>query len=667
MNDDDGTQGGTLDHTLGHTLGRAPGGTAPLRLLTAVAVGVFALLGAQTLRMQVFDPAVPASMRAGIPRVDAIPAPRGLITDRTGTVVASNVPRYRIALVPGELPKDAAARVEVLQRIAAVTRIPAVDLYEAATTGLALVDPHAPVVVRDRVSGLDAILFRAALADVPAARVEVTASRTYDPTGALAHVLGYVGALPADRAAALVAEGYPLDARIGLAGVEARYEQALRGTPGRRLVIADPTGRVLREAGVEPATPGANVVLSIDARLQRATAAALQRGMDRGLSVARTNTGQARPAPAAGGAAAVVDVRTGELLAMVSLPSYDPNLFDGAGDAGAHADALARIFADPARPLVDRTYMEVHAPGSIFKPLVALAALEEGVATPSTRIFSGGAISVRDEYRPDVYYTFRDWMAHGDLDLIGAIARSSDVYFYELAGGYSEDGRVLFRGLGADHLSRWARAAGLGRRTGIDLPGEAAGLVPDTRWKERTVGDPWVLGDTYTYGIGQGYLTTSPIQMAMLTAAIANGGDLLVPHVVRGVEVRGTFTATPTRITARLPGSAANYEVVRRGMAAAAAPAGTANTGAPAGVPIGGKTGTAEFGQAYPDGQYDTHGWYIGFAPYERPQIAVAVYLEYGVGQTHAGPVAREILEEYLRLDGGLSNPNPSSTSRALR
>ena len=634
------------------------GGTGPLRLLTAAALLALTLLGAQTLRLAVLDPAVPAALRDGTPRVDPIPAPRGLITDRNGTVLASNVPRYRVAVLPGELPREATTRNDVLQRIAAATRIPAIDLYEAATSSLALLDPHTPIVVRDSISGLDAVLFRAALAGLPAAHVEAAPARRYDASAALAHILGYAGPLPADRAATLVARGYALDARVGLAGVESQYEEVLRGTPGRRLVITDPTGRVLREAGVQPPTPGANVVLSIDAPLQRATAAALRRGIDRGLSIVRADTGQRRPPPAPGGAAAVVDVRTGEVLAMVSLPDYDPNLLNGDGDP----TTLARVFADPARPLVDRTYMEVHAPGSIFKPLVALAALEEGIATPQTRIFSSGAISVRDEYRPDVTYTFRDWMAHGDLDLVGAIARSSDVYFYELAGGYSEAGSELFRGLGSDRLAKWARAAGLGRPTGIDLPGEAAGLVPDAVWKQRTVGDPWVLGDTYTYGIGQGYLTTSPMQMAMLAAAIANGGDILAPRVVHGIEAGGAFTPLPTQVTARIPGSVANFEVVRRGMAAAAAPAGTANTGSPAVVPIGGKTGTAEFGQAYPDGQYDTHGWYIAFAPYERPEIALVVYLEYGVGQTHAGPVAQEILEAYLRLNAG-----PANASRASR
>lgn len=626
-----------------------------LRLLAATTVLLLALLALQALRLQVFDPLVPPTVRNGVARVIPIEAPRGLITDRNGTVLARNVPRYSVLLVPGYLPADPIARQELFMRVEQVIHVASADLQRAATTGLALIDAYAPVTVRDGISNDDAITMRAALAGVPGVSVGTSAARAYERTGALAHILGYVASLPAERAEALLTQGYSLDSRIGLAGVETQYEQALRGTPGRRLVLADPGGRVLRDVGEEPPTPGANIVLSIDLRLQRAVEAALQRGIANGLAVVRRNTGQQRPAPTPAGAAVVVDVHSGELLALVSLPSYDPNLFDGS----ASGDAIGQILSDPARPLVDRTYMETHAPGSIFKPLVAVAALEEGVATPNTHIFSNGALTVRDEYRPDVFYTFRDWTVHGDLDLNRAIARSSDVYFYQLAGGYSENGRELFHGLGPERLARWARAAGFGKATGLDLPGEAAGLVPDPAWKLRTTGDPWVLGDTYTFGIGQGYFTASPLQMALLAAAIANGGDVLVPRVVRGLDAGGGVAPAPARVAEQLPVSAANLAVVQRGMASAAAMAdGTAATGVPNGVAIAGKTGTAEFGQAYPDGQYDTHGWYIAYAPLDHPQIAIAVYLEYGVGQTHAGPVAKEILQGYFALPNGTTTPN---------
>ncbi|MSQ31557.1 MAG: penicillin-binding protein 2 [Dehalococcoidia bacterium] len=633
----------------------ASSAAARLRTLLVVVCVIGAILTAQVLRLQVFDPAVAASASGGIPRVVPIEAPRGLIVDRNGTVLARNTPRYRVTLIPGELPAGGDARRELLLRIARSLRIAYSDLEQVATSRLAIMDPFAPVMLRQGLTGDEAIALRAALAGVAGTRVDVAPARGYEPTGALAHILGYVGALPAERAPALLAEGYALSSRIGLAGVEIQYEEALRGTPGRRLVLSDPQGRELHALGEQAPAPGANVVLAIDLRLQRAAEAAVARGIDRGLTILRPPS-QPRPRPPAAGAAVVLDVHTGEVLAMVSQPSYDANIFERGTD-----DAVAALLTDPARPMVDRSYMEVHAPGSIFKPLVAVAALQEGVVTPQTRIWAGGSLTVRSQYDPNVVYVFGDWAVHGNVDLNRAIARSSDVYFYELAGGYWEDGRETFRGLGADRLARWARLAGLGRPTGLDLPGEAPGLVPDSAWKRRVVGDDWLLGDTYTFGIGQGYLTTSLMQMVTLTAAIANRGEAPVPRVVRGIERGGVFTPTSARVGNWLPVSAEHLAVVRRGMASAAADFdGTAATGVPQGVTIGGKTGTAEFGQPYPDGGFDTHGWYIAFAPFDNPQIAVAVYLEYGVGQTHAGPVAKEIMEAYF------SGP-PHAGSRVAR
>ena len=634
---------------------RAQGaGSARVRVLSAVAFAICTVLAGQALRLQVFDPAVPASARGGIPRVVRVEAPRGLITDRNGIVLARNAPRYHVEMIPGDLPADAGARRASLLRIAQTLRIAYSDLEQAATSARALVDPFAAITLRQGMTDEEAIMVRAALAGVPGTRVATAPSRQYEPTGALAHILGYVSALPSERAEVLQAEGYTLDSRIGLAGVETQYERALRGTPGRRLVLSDPQGRELQPLGEEPPTPGSSVVLSIDLGLQRAAEAAVARGVERGLTVLRPTT-QRRPKPLPAGAAVVLDVRSGEVLAMVSQPSYDANVFERGTN-----DAVSALFTDPARPLIDRSYMEVHAPGSIFKPLVAIAALEEGIVTPQTRIWAGGSLTVRSQYDPNVVYVFGDWAVHGNVDMNRAIARSSDVYFYELAGGYWESGRETFKGLGADRLARWARLAGFGKPTGLDLPGEAAGLVPDSAWKRSVIGDEWLLGDTYTFGIGQGYLTTSLMQMATLTAAVANRGDVPVPRVVRGTAQGGMFTPTPARVGARLPVSADHLAVVRGGMAAAAADAdGTAGTGVPNGVKIGGKTGTAEFGQPYPDGGFDTHGWYIGFAPLDNPQIAVAVYLEYGVGQTHAGPVAKEILEAYFST--------PASGNRAAR
>ncbi len=626
-----------------------PRSRSRLRALPLLALLVCALLTIQVLRLQVFTPPVSASAREGIPRIVPIEAPRGLITDRNGLVLARNVPRYQMSLIPGELPTGGQARRDALLNIARVLRIPYNDLEHASTTGLAIIDPFAAIALRRGITDDEAVTFRAALAGVPGARVDVAASRLYESTGALAHILGYVSTLPSERASALLDHGYALDSRIGLSGVETQYEHELRGTPGRRLLLSNPQGRELRELGVDPPVPGGNVVLSIDLDLQRAAERALKRGIERGLTTLRPTT-QTRPEVLPAGAAVVLDVHNGEVLAMVSNPAFDANIFERGSD-----QAVSALFTDPGRPLIDRAYMEVHAPGSVFKPLVAIAALEEGVVTPQTRIWSGGSLTVRSQYDPGVVYVFGDWAVHGSVDMNRAIARSSDVYFYEVAGGLWEGGEETFTGLGVERLAQWARRAGVGAPTGIDLPGEAPGLVPDAAWKRKVVGEDWVLGDTYTFGIGQGYLTTSLLQMATLAAVVANGGEIPIPRIVRGIERNGVLTPTTIGAGHRLEASADHMAVVRGGMASAAGDIdGTAATGVPGGVAIGGKTGTAEFGQPYADGGFDTHGWYIGFAPLDKPEIAIAVYLEYGVGQTHAGPVAKDILEAYFH---GSSSP----------
>lgn len=623
----------------GTTDGASASTVVRVRLLQAVLILGLIVLAVRVVLMQWLDPVIPPEYGDGLaPRALQVEPSRGLILDRDGEVLARNEPEFRVLLTPGELPTNPEERRAALLDLERASGISFADLEEAATTGLAVVDPYAPVIVDDGLDPDEAIEVRARLSGLPGLTVEASPSRRYVDEPTLAHILGYIGKLPAEEAEALTAQGYPLDGHIGLSGVESVYEDALRGDPGRRLVLSDPQGREVELLASDSARPGADAVLSIDLGLQRATASALARGMDAGMAVVRTNTGQQREAPIQLGAALVMDVHTGELLASVSLPSYDTNLFMDGDD-----EAIERVFTDKANPLIDRTYMSPRSPGSIFKPLVALAALEEGTATENTHIYSSGAISIPDQYNPGVVYVFRDWMAHGDLDMRRALARSSDVYFYYLVGGYQD-----FEGMGPDTLAKWARAAGLGRTTGLDLPGEITGLVPDTEWKEDEFGESWLLGDSYPYSIGQGYLTVTPLQMAVLTSAIANGGDLLEPRVVHGFRSGGIVKPLPVQTTGHLEASEAHYEVVREGMRAAADPAGTAFTGVPQGVTMGGKTGTAEFGQPYPDGEFDTHGWYMGFAPYDNPEVAVVVYLEYGVGSTHAGPVAKEILEAYF-------------------
>lgn len=615
-------------------------GGGRLLLLRIVAVLGFAVLGLQLVRMQVFEAARYRELAARRQvRELPIEPSRGAILDRSGIVLARNVPQYAVELIPAELPDDFERRRRILEALGRQTGNHPDSLDAAADQGMRSRDPFAPIRLQ---SGLDtpaAITARAMLADMPGVHVVASPTRVYEGGELVPHILGSVGPIQPDQVETFSAQGYTLGAVVGQGGVEATFEAALRGTVGTQVIAADPVGGELARLGSSAARPGDDVILAVDLDLQRAATEALREGIARGLPPGGLDA-DGRPALAAG-AAVVMDVRNGEVRALVSLPSYDANVFARHGDPAA----IPALLSDPARPLLDRAYMEVHSPGSIFKPIVGVAALQEGIATPQTRITSTGALTITSEYDPSVQYVFRDWAAHGTLDFNGGMARSSDVYFYYLAGGYRE-----FAGLGAERVARYARAFGLGAPTGIDLPGEAAGLVPDPAWKQRVVGDGWLLGDTYTFGIGQGYLTATPLQMAVATSAIANGGEVLKPRIVSAT--RGADGAHPTSrvVQRRIPAEPRHLAQVREAMLAAAAKGGTAADGRPAGLTIGAKTGTAEFGTKLPDGSYDSHGWFIAFAPYERPEIAVVVYLEHGVGATHAGPVARRVLEAYFSL-----------------
>jgi penicillin-binding protein 2 len=330
---------------------------------------------------------------------------------------------------------------------------------------------------------------------------------------------------------------------------------------------------------------------------------------------------------------------------MVSLPSFDNNVFSGT----VTEEELQALLDDPGRPLLNHAISEMYPPGSIFKQVTGTAALQEGVATPSTTITSHGYITVPNQYDPSIRYVFRDWAALGTLNFYGGVAMSSDVYFYYLAGGYYEDGQEIFRGLDVENLARYARAFGLGASTGIDLPGESAGLVPDPSWKENTVHEPWVIGDTYNMGIGQGYVATTPLQMVLVTTAIANGGDVLVPRVVKDVvDAEGNVVVPFQRtVRRRLPVDASHLSVFREAMRQAVS-WGTADRASVSGIQIGGKTGTAEFGQPLPGNQYETHGWFTGFAPFEDPEVAVVVFLQKGNGALNAAPTAARILDYYF-------------------
>jgi penicillin-binding protein 2 len=445
----------------------------------------------------------------------------------------------------------------------------------------------------------------------------------------VAHILGFVGRIDEQEYNELRSQGYGMNDRLGKAGVEYTYEDILRGTAGFRLEEIDAAGKQVGAVRTSNPRPAGNLVLSIDLDLQKQVEEYLRRALGGSLNAS----------------AIVMNVHTGEVLSMASVPTYDNNILTDPVDQ----DRLNTLFDDPLKPMLNHAISEVNPPGSTFKLVTGTAALQEGVANPATTITSTGSISIEDEYTPGRYWVMRDWRALGTLNFYQGLAWSSDVYFYYLSGGFHSGGQA-FEGLGAERLAHYAREYGFGKETGIDLPGEAVGNVPDPDWKEETLDEIWTLGDTYNFGIGQGYLTVTPLQLVRMTAAIANGGNLLVPHVVKSVadEDGNIVQEIPTKVANTLPISPENLNIMHEAMRQAAV-YGPAQTGASSQVSIAAKTGTAEFGVQLPDGRYMTsHAWYTGYAPLDNPEIAVVVFLEKGVGATNAGPVAKQIFDYYF-------------------
>ncbi len=419
----------------------------------------------------------------------------------------------------------------------------------------------------------------------------------------LSQVIGYVSYPKKDS------KGVYYDERqTGITGLEAEYDSLLAGKNGQMLSETDALGRVRSEGTVIPAQEGRTLQLSIDADLQRLLANAIS-------TVARREGFIA-------GAGVILDTHSGAVRAIVSYPSYDSNVMSDGGPS----DIIAAYNTNPGHPFIDHAIQGVYTPGSVVKPFVASGALTDGLITPSTVIDDPGFISIPDPYRPGKEFLYRGWKALGPVDVRKAIAWSSDIFFYTVGGGFGS-----IQGLGIDRLEYWYRAFGLGSPTGIDLSGEAAGLIPNPAWKKSVFNEPWYLGDTYFTAIGQYSVQVTPIQMARATAAVANGGKLYTPTLVIG--------QTPTYTD--VPVDPAMLAVVRSGMRYGV-------TGALAGavnlpyIAVAAKTGTAETGTR---NQYD-NSWLEGFFPYDDPQYAFAVVLERG--PAGAGEQAVNVMRDFF-------------------
>ena len=551
----------------------------------------------------------------------SLSAPRGLITDRNGVPLAISQVSHAISLVPALLPSKKRGKIERLEKLTALGVLLNLSPQEIETrltqgriNGARIYDPT-PIV-----SDVDLATIARIEENRPrlgnAILVTDEPRRVY-PQGALApHVLGYVGlASPRDLERAKARQvALEFDDKVGKSGIERFYDDFLRGTAGAQIFDVDAQGQPLRTRQKIAEKPGASLQLTLDVKLQRAAEKALDRAR---------NTG----------AIAAIDPRSGEVLALASNPGYDPNLFSLTGDA--LKKAYQKIALNPKHPLLNRAVVSRFPPGSTFKPLVAVAGLEKGAINPHSSVNCPGYYQIAGR-------RFKCWAVHGrGVNLSKALAKSCDVYFYQMALKLGDP-----EGSGPQYLADTVRKFGLGRKTEIDLPSDEAGLIPDPIWRRKiNAKNPdlarWYPGNTLNMSIGQGDVLATPLQMALAIGAVANGGTLWKPHVLREAKSHsGEILENFKNVGQSVGVSSEILALVRSGMRDTV----TKGTGKPCNLPqveVAGKTGSAEdVHNVLP------HSWWVCFAPYKNPTIAIAVIVENsGHGSENALPVAREVLE----------------------
>ena len=633
-----------------------PTSRKPLWIITVLIVAMVGLLGTQLFRLQITGGQRNLGLADGNRlRQQITRAPRGIIYDRDHNILAQNLASFDITVTPSLLPASSDQRQQEYAKVGELLGMSTSDIANAAEThcingeranhtsasraSFDCLSSTQPRLITSNVARDTALNFDQSSTSVPAFNLDVNPIRQYEDGGTLAAILGYTGRVDAQDLAAH--PDYAPTDYVGKLGIEKQYESILRGQNGSTQTEVDASGRPIKLLASEPAIAGQNLVLTIDSGLQNYLSDAIQQQM------------QASGATQAAGIA--INPSNGEILAAVNLPTYDNNLFA----KGISQSDYAQLVKNPAQPLFNKAIAGAFPTGSILKPLVASAALQAGVITPSTTVDDTGSITVHNKYDPSITYTYRSYTDYetgeggplGIVNVVKALAVSSDVFFYTVGGGFGNIG-----GLGIDRLSSYLNQFGLGKLPNVDIPEQTAGRVPTPSWLQKTLGQPWTVGDTYNTSIGQGDLLASPLQMAVAEAAVANGGKVIQPHFLKSVEsASGQTTETfQPKIEDQNFISQANLNIVRSGMHDAVyAPYGTACCKIAAEVPVqvGAKTGTAQTGTATTD---KPDAWFTAFAPYDNPQIEIVVMIENaGEGATYAAPAVRETLTYCFTRPGG--------------
>lgn len=610
--------------------------------LKVAILGMFAVLAAQLFRMQIVDGAE-YSRRAEENHItqQTTLAARGAIVDRAGEPLVQNVPAYAATIVPDLLPLSDDKRRTIYLELERITGTPALEIDSLVRQQEAEGRGFIEISVALHLSKEQALRLSEAATSMPGVQLDVSPGRYYPAGIEFAHILGFIGEQSAEEYAVLREKGYALDEPVGKAGIESAYEPDLRGQRGIVQAEQNAQGDLVRALGSREPVPGNGVRLAIDAGLQRYIYELLETNL----------RGDEKNPDAKVAAAVVMDAKTGKLLALVSYPGYDNNIFPVTADREAEYDAL---IADPRKPLLNQA-LTPSAPGSTFKLVTSAAALQNGTLTPDvSRTINSTVLEIKGDNGQ--IYPFYDWRAHGTVNLYEAIAWSSNIYMYMASCGIPGE----YRGLGKDDessgaiLGYYARQFGFGQPTGIDIGGDANGVVPSPEWKTRVhaQNNPedrlWYYADTCFMGIGQGDVLATPLQVARMTAAVANGGKLLTPKVADAIiDADGNVVRTIEPEWTQVDVSDRHLAAVREGMHQSVIYGAGLKASQP-GVDIAGKTGTAEFFTE--DGKFQ-HAWFTGYAPFDDPKIVVTVYFDFGVGGDKAAPVAGQILR-YIWEEG---------------
>ncbi|MEO5355890.1 MAG: penicillin-binding protein 2 [Nitrospirae bacterium YQR-1] len=531
-------------------------------------------------------------------RVVMMPSSRGIIYDRGGVPLVKNKPYFYASLIPGHTTVDTAGLAAILKtdesKLAAKIRKEKNNIFKT-------------IVLKEGLSFKEVAEIEASKSDFPGLIIETSVTRNYVYNTVGSHVIGYLGKPNKQQIEKLQLDDISPETFVGQWGVEQLFDATLRGSAGKKIIEVDALGRQLKELEIIEPSTGDDITLSLDINLQRVAEESFQDKT---------------------GSLVAIDPRNGEVLAMASLPSFDPNDFV----MGIDSEKWASLHKDKRYPLLNRALQSSYPPGSIFKVLMSVAGLDDGVITPKTQVGCGGELHYGS-------WSFGCWSAHGSVTFHRGLVQSCDIYFYEVG-----------RKLGIDKIKKYASMFGLGKKTGLDIVGtdEREGLIPSTTWKQKTMKQPWFLGETFVASIGQGYVNITPAQAALLSAMVANEGLPVRLSLIKGTPLPDESKRLKIKPEVFAEVKSAMYGVVNED-------GGTGGRARSTIARVSGKTGTAQVVK----GRVKTetlkphlrdHGWFIAYAPSEEPQIAVAVVVEHGGhGGSAAAPIAKNVIEAFFK------------------